>query len=446
MLKFLKTIGGRILMVVIALIIFAGVVGGVALYSINSLTKSANEIIKQNEDLVFVFRAQVKIAEMVRVEKELVILGAEAGKDHITQHANLRADIIEDLQEAEAKLETEIERAKYKEIMDAVNAYDAGFVEIKAALERGAEDEAINLSQTVSSVLAAEMFDLIGEIVAGREDKVAEVAGSARSTSSTMQMLEIIVLIIAIIAGVILAFWLVRGTNKLLQGGINRVTTAADILLQYTKDLTGQQDKLTTIVNQVSSGSTEQSRQVEENSKTMADLQKSLNDTAESAKSAAESTASAAELASKGTEAGKEAGERLGTIDEIVKKNTEVVKDVDTKADEVTGIVVTTRDVADQINLLALNAAIEAARAGEAGRGFAVVADEVRKLAEQATQAVNEVDTVVKAMKESASGALRSLGEGSDQRRGLCRGYHSQMADGRPQRLQCFGRWAPGQG
>ena len=100
-------------------------------------------------------------------------------------------------------------------------------------------------------------------------------------------------------------------------------------------------------------------------------------------------------------------------VDSIIlgnKKMEEVVdamNAISTSSEQISNIIDTINNIADQTNLLSLNASIEAARAGEAGRGFAVVASEVSQLANQTVDAASNTADLI-------NDSIRTVGQGID--------------------------------
>jgi len=114
-------------------------------------------------------------------------------------------------------------------------------------------------------------------------------------------------------------------------------------------------------------------------------------------------------IATEGAAIIERASSEMRAIAETVQLTSERVGELGKQSDQITSIVKTIREIADQTNLLALNAAIEAARAGEQGRGFAVVADEVRKLAERTSLSTKEIGDMVQRIQDGTRGAIQSM-------------------------------------
>jgi len=129
------------------------------------------------------------------------------------------------------------------------------------------------------------------------------------------------------------------------------------------------------------------------------------------------SSVNAGHLSNEGAKIIDNAATEMKEISQAVQSSSGIIEDLGHQSDQITTIVRTIREIADQTNLLALNAAIEAARAGEAGRGFAVVADEVRKLAERTGLSATEVAAMVEKIQNGTHKAVGRTETGVGQAR-----------------------------
>ncbi|MBR0567769.1 PAS domain S-box protein [Azoarcus sp. L1K30] len=122
-----------------------------------------------------------------------------------------------------------------------------------------------------------------------------------------------------------------------------------------------------------------------------------------------------AELSEQGAGVIEGATKKMRAIAESAHTAAATIEELGERSAQITSIVQTIREIADQTNLLALNAAIEAARAGEQGRGFAVVADEVRKLAERTSNATADISGKIAQVQEGTKSAIASMADTRNQ-------------------------------
>ncbi len=106
-------------------------------------------------------------------------------------------------------------------------------------------------------------------------------------------------------------------------------------------------------------------------------------------------------------------GMQMKIINTTVQESLETVEVLNQSMMEVNNFLSAINQIAAQTNLLALNASIEASRAGEAGAGFSVVASEIKKLAEQSTNTVRHIDSIINDIQAKTELVFEKAGQGT---------------------------------
>lgn len=118
------------------------------------------------------------------------------------------------------------------------------------------------------------------------------------------------------------------------------------------------------------------------------------------------------EAVSQGAKKIADMDKQMAIINSAVSESVNTVRELEVSMDEINKFLEDITQISEQTNLLALNAAIEAARAGEQGKGFTVVAEEVRKLAEQSSETVNLINSIINNIRNKTKAALIEVQNG----------------------------------
>ncbi|GGC59669.1 methyl-accepting chemotaxis protein [Undibacterium terreum] len=315
----------------------------------------------------------------------------------------------------ESLLNTDEEKALYKEIVDLRVKYQAGKDQVMNARKGGdaaAAEKAYNEGfLPASKNYEAKVMELLSMQRKSIDQTAAAIDQANDRSTKLMILLSVLLISIGIVAAVIISRSITNplkhATHAASRVAAGDLTTAIDIsgrdeIGELMQALHAMNEALRNIVSQVKSGTyaiagaageistgnldlsartEQQASSLEETAASMEELTSTVKQNAENAGQANQLAMTASDVAVKGGRVVSQVVDTMGSINESAKKIVDIIGVID--------------GIAFQTNILALNAAVEAARAGEQGRGFAVVASEVRSLAHRSADAAKEIKLLI---------------------------------------------------
>ncbi|EAS0937326.1 methyl-accepting chemotaxis protein [Salmonella enterica] len=167
-----------------------------------------------------------------------------------------------------------------------------------------------------------------------------------------------------------------------------------DNWVRTVSDIRSSAHEIYRSAGEIAAGNSDLSSRTEEQASALEQTAASMEELSAVVKQNADNASQASRLAQTTSQAANKGGE---IVDNVV-STMNTISAGSQKIGDIIGVI---NSIAFQTNILALNAAVEAARAGEQGRGFAVVASEVRNLAQRSAQSAKEIEGLIAASADS---------------------------------------------
>lgn len=453
-----RSLRKKVLFGFMSILVLSLLMGAYSVWSIHNINNDLEDLgNKKMPLLVNDEQMSFNIAERIALVRGYLLTGDKDYKDKFEAYTVEGEKIAESLKAVSTSEHT-------KQLLAKSETWENIIIdEVFAAYDAGEKEKASKILQGDAQTYARDIMEGFSDIATSRENEVLQDSQDAVNLGKSVIQMTIVVTIILLIVGVGIAIFTANTITRPLNRAIHQLgrIAAGDLTLKHIEtSLRDETYELVRISNLVLDNNKEMMSSIKENAELLSahseELHQSANETTEGssqiattmnelAKSAESQASNSGDMTTKmdrftdhleevshhgeqiehhastaleNTRTGQQmmtaSVNQMMAIDDIVKRSVTKVHQLYDQTKQITQLVQVIQDISDQTNLLALNAAIEAARAGEHGKGFAVVAGEVRTLAEQVSNSVADITTIVHGIQNGTSDVVEALQTGYD--------------------------------